>query len=126
VVLASLPADDQDEMNLVRELRREAECEILLMTDHPTLGRAVEAMRLGVRDLFTKPFDMGRLTTALEEAIEARRHRRQERLRYERLRRVSARILRERRTLRQRVDLVCRDLVGAYRRLAEKVVAQRG
>jgi DNA-binding NtrC family response regulator len=83
-------------------------------------------MRLGVRDMFAKPFDLARLGESVERAAADHRKRRSERLRSERLRRVSGRIVRERRAMRQRVDLVCRDLVGAYRRLAEKYVAQLG
>jgi DNA-binding NtrC family response regulator len=126
VVLADVSLPDRDDLSLARELRRATDSEVVLMTEAPTLGRAIEAMRLGVRDIFTKPFDLVRLTNSLHEAADARRHRRLEQARYDRLRRVSARIIRERRTLQQRVELVCRDLVGAYRRLAEKVVAQQG
>ena len=47
--------------------------------------------------------------------------RRHQQRRYRRLRRLSSRIVRERRDLRQRIDLVCRDFVQAYRRLAQRV-----
>lgn len=125
VVLADLSLSDSDDLDLARDLRRDTESEIILMTDHPTLGRALEAMRLGVRDMLPKPFDLHRLGRALDDVLTARRQRDRDQLRYDRLRRVSSRIIRERRLLRQRVELVCRDLVGAYRRLAEKVVDQR-
>jgi len=126
VVLADMSLPDCSDLGLAREIRRSADTEVVLMTDQPTLGRAIEAMRLGVRDMYTKPFDLARLSDSVEEAARSRRQRARERLRYDRLRRVSGRIIRERRALRQRVDLVCRDLVGAYRRLAEKVVSQWG
>jgi DNA-binding NtrC family response regulator len=125
VVLADVKLPDCNDLELARELRRDGDCEIVLMTGKPTLGRALEAMRLGVRDMLPKPFDMHRLGHTLERAVSAHRDRHREQLRYDRLRRVSSRIIRERRLLKQRVDLVCRDLVGAYRRLAEKVVAHR-
>jgi hypothetical protein len=46
---------------------------------------------------------------------------RKARRRYKRLRLLTARILRERRDLKQRTDLICQDLVNAYRGLAQKV-----
>jgi len=125
VVLADTSLPDCSDLGLARELRGTTDSEVILITGNPTLGRAIEAMRLGVRDMFTKPFDLSRLSEAVERAAEARHQRQRERLRCERLRRVTSRILRERRSMRQRVDLVCRDLVGAYRRLAEKVVTRR-
>jgi hypothetical protein len=42
-------------------------------------------------------------------------------LRHRRLRKLTARIICERRDLRQRIDLICRDFVHAYRRLAQRV-----
>jgi DNA-binding NtrC family response regulator len=125
VVLADMGLPDCDDLDLARDLRRDSDSEIILMADRPTLGRALEAMRIGVRDMLPKPFDLQRLGRTLDQALTAHRKRDREQLRNDRLRRVSSRIIRERRVLRQRVDLVCRDLVGAYRRLAEKVVEQR-
>lgn len=125
VILADLSLPDNEDLELARELRRDADCQLILMTDHPTLGRALEAMRLGVRDMLPKPFDLHRLGRSIEQALSAHRDQNRNRLRYDRLRRVSSRIIRERRVLRQRVDVVCRDLVSAYRRLAEKVVDHR-
>ena len=125
VVLADLSLPDCDDLELARELQRDGDFEIILMTSDPTVNRALEAMRLGIRDMLPKPFDLHLLGESLEGAVATRRKRSRERLRNERLRRVSARIIRERRVLRQRVDLVCRDLVSAYRRLAEKVVESR-
>jgi FixJ family two-component response regulator len=95
------------------------------MTEKPTVGRALEAMRIGIRDMLPKPFALSQLGESVTQAVEDHHKRDRQQLRYDRLRRVSSRIIKERRVLRQRVDLVCRDLVGAYRRLAEKVVDKR-
>ncbi len=123
VVVADVYLPDSTDLSLARKVRRGDTCDVVLMTGHPTLGRALEAMRLGVRDMLPKPFDLHRLGHSVERAVSDRRKRNRERLRYDRLRRVSSRVIKERRVLRERVDLVCRDLVGAYRRLAEKVIA---
>jgi hypothetical protein len=44
----------------------------------------------------------------------------------QRLRRLLRRLLRERRELRQRTELICRDLVGAHRRLVDRVLTIQG
>lgn len=126
VVLADLNLPDACDLRLVRQIRESDDCEVVLMTGQPTLGRAMEAIRLGVREMFAKPFDLHRLGETLERAIADHRQRHRDKLRYDRLRRVSSHIIRERRVLKERVNLVCRDLVGAYRRLAEKVIDHRG
>jgi len=97
----------------------------LIMTGQPTLGRAVEAMRLGAVDLFTKPFDLLRLTTVVKQTLADHRAHRRQGQRLERLERLAKKVIRERKELQQRVDLVCRDLVGSYRDLAELFVGFR-
>jgi len=123
VVVAEMDLPDSDGLALTRELRTGpyGDPVIILMSDRPTVGRAIEAMRLGVRDLFTKPFDLRRLSHVVEQEARSRHIRQRLVRRNERLWRLVRRILRERRDLRQRIDLICRDLVHAYQRLARKV-----
>jgi DNA-binding NtrC family response regulator len=123
IVISEMQLPDRDGLSLVREVHADPDLDsaVILLTDHPTVGRAVEAMRLGVRDMFTKPFDLRRLSHVIEQLTQEQRDRRRELRRAVRLRRVTRRIIRERRDLRQRVDLICRDIVSAYHRLATKV-----
>ena len=46
--------------------------------------------------------------------------------RYRRLRELVHRVIRERRDLNRRIELVCRDLVEAHRRLVHRVVESEG
>ena len=84
---------------------------------------AIEALRLGVSELLIKPFDMADMAAVVQEAGQRQRKRHHHRVRYRRLRRMASRIICERRDLRQRMDLICQDLVHAYRGLAQKVAA---
>lgn len=126
VIVADMQLPDGDGLTLARELGASSEGPgaVILLADRPTLGRAVEAMRLGVRDLFTKPFDLHRLSHVIEQEAQSRRRRRRQETRNARLRKLTRQVIRDRRDLRRRVDLVCRDLVYAYRQLAKKVVEQ--
>jgi DNA-binding NtrC family response regulator len=123
IVISEMELPDSDGLALTREIRaqQDGEASIILMSDQPTVGRAIEAMRLGVRDLFTKPFDLRRLSHVVEQEAHGQRDRQRQLRRNERLRRLARRVMRERRDLRQRIDLICRDLVHAYQRLAKKV-----
>ncbi len=123
IVVTEMCLPDRDGLSLVREVRADADMDsaVIVLADDPTVGRAIEAMRLGVRDLFSKPFDLARLSHVIEQVARTQRDHRRELRRTARLRRVARRIIRERRDLHQRIDLICRDIVSAYGRLARKV-----
>lgn len=86
--------------------------------------RLLGALRLGVIDVLEQPVDYYHLERIVTATLEARAASRREQTRQKRLRSLSSRVLRDRRELRQRIDLLCKDFVVAYRRLAEKVVSQ--
>lgn len=121
LVIASMSLPDADGLTLVRELRVSNECPIVLTADKPTIEEAVEAMRLGVIDLLKKPFDMVDLSTSVSKAAKREARRRRERVRHRRLRRLVSRIICERKDLNERLELICKDFVHAYRQLAQKV-----
>jgi len=114
-----LPGDDG--LAFIRRLRSISAVPVVLITGQPTLGRAVAALRLGVVDLFVKPFDLARLSdVVMDELSRARRERRALR-RSRKLRRLAERAIRQRDHVREQLNLVCRDLVAAHRDLAERV-----
>ena len=122
VILADLKLPDGNGLDLARQLRDISDPQIVLMTGQPTTGQAIEGMRLGVRDLIGKPFDLTHLTATIRAVLDDHAKASARELRSRRLRVLSGRIIRERRHLRKRLDLLCRDLVEAYRNLADKVV----
>lgn len=121
LVLANLTLPNGDGLELIRQLRISNKCPIILLADTPMASQMVDAIRLGVKDVFVKPFDFAAVTESASEAIKRRTMQRDRRRRYHRLRKLTGRIIRERRELRERTDLICQDLVHAYRRLAQKV-----
>ncbi|MCK4659848.1 MAG: response regulator [Phycisphaerae bacterium] len=97
---------------------------VILMSNDPNLSQAVAALRVGVVDFFTKPFDIECLLDAGRRALKMAEGQRRQVQRHYRLRSLVRRVIRERRELNQRVDLLCRDLVGAHRRLVHRVLDQ--
>jgi DNA-binding NtrC family response regulator len=106
---------------LQRELRGISAAGFVLMSGAPSVHRVVEAMRLGAMDFLVKPFDLAQLTSAVSDALTRQQDHSQLKVRHLRMRSLVKRALKDRRQMRKRVDLVCRDLVQAYRRLAKRV-----
>jgi two-component system OmpR family response regulator len=121
LAMIDLLLPDGNGLDLIRVLR--PAYPVLLMTAQPTAGRAIEALRLGVRDLLTKPFDLQRLTAVIREQLAVHHRSERQRVRQQRQQRVIRKVLQERRALQERIDLLCTDLVSAYRDLAAKVSA---
>jgi len=96
---------------------------VIYLDDGRDAERILESFRAGAANVVAEPIDAAELVGVIREAVRSSRRRRRTRMRHRRLRRISTRMLKDRREMRQRVDLICRDLVSAYRRLAEKVVS---
>ncbi len=121
VMLIAVNLPDGDGLALLRQLRVSNRAPAILLAGAMTAEQAIEALRLGAIEVFSKPFDMARLAHIVRQVGERRVRARQRHRRYRRLRKLTGRIIRERRDLRQRMDLICRDFVYAYRRLAQRV-----
>jgi DNA-binding response OmpR family regulator len=103
----------------LRELR---DAPTILFANDPSIDDVLEALRSGVADVLTKPFAVEQFVCSVERALDSAREVRQFKQRYHRTRGLLRRVLRERRTLNDRVELICKDLVGAHRRLVQRVV----
>ena len=123
LIIAELDLHDLDGLELARRITTLREQPIILLADNITSDQAIEAMRLGIRDVFRKPFPVARLLDAAESAISAFEMRQQHRARYDRLRGLVRHVIRERRDLYRRMNLVCRDLVGSHKRLVSRLAA---
>jgi DNA-binding response OmpR family regulator len=121
LAIVSLSLPDADGLGFTRELRKSNKCPVIIVATNPTVDDAIEAVRLGVNEFLVKPFDMAYLADVVSMLGQRQQERQRRRTRYRRLRKISSRIIRERRDINRRLDLICRDFVHAYRRLAKKV-----
>src|SRR3990172_5712837 len=126
VVIAEWELEDSDGLQLTENLTILSPRPIILLADEPTSRDAIGAMRLGVRDLFTKPFPVEDLQDATERAVPPHELKRQQAVKYRRMRELVRHVIWERRDLTRRIELVCRDLVEAHRRLVHRVLALEG
>lgn len=122
VIIASDRLPEGSGLSILRGEDEMFDAHLLLLVEETDADHLLNAFRNGALDVFPAPFDLDRLIEVTRGAVERRRIHRHLAHRTKRLRRISSRLVRDRRELRSRVDLICRDLVQAYQRLATKFV----
>ena len=65
VLLTDLQLPDGNGLELIGELDRAAQTEVIVVTGHASVDTAVEALRVGATDYLTKPVEVERLTNML-------------------------------------------------------------
>ena len=122
VVLAGIDLPDMSGFDLAEQILRLRRRPVILIADDPTADEVIRAVRLGVFDLLRIPVDVDHLYKAMDTALRRDAAERARSRREERNRSLIRRVLRDRRNLNQRIDLICRDMVGAHRRLFHRVL----
>jgi len=70
LVLLDLQLPDGDGLELLDEMHRDTpDTRVIVITAHGSINRAVQAMRAGAFDFLVKPFDDGRLLSAVQNAL---------------------------------------------------------
>jgi two-component system NtrC family response regulator len=64
LIISDITMPKMDGIDFVKELN--GKYEVILITGNATLNRAIEALRLGVKDFLTKPFEIEDLIAAIE------------------------------------------------------------
>ncbi len=123
LVITEMTLPDRSGLDLVQDLAALSHRPVILLADEPTCEQAIEALRVGATDLFHKPFPVEHLLEAVDRSLRSFDVRRQRAAKYRRMRDLVRRVIRERRHLNQRIELVCRDLVEAQRRVVHRVLA---
>lgn len=122
LVITDFVLDDMNGITLTQQLRSISQRPVLLLAYEPTPDQAVDAVRAGVADLFRKPFPIDDLLDTTQRLLREYSIQKQRSVKYARMRDLVRRVIRERRELNRRIELVCRDLVGAHRRLVHRVL----
>src|SRR5574341_1000389 len=78
VVLLDLKMPGMGGMEVLRRIREsETSAEVVILTGHPDVSTAIEAMKLGAYDYLTKPFKLAEVEEVLRRAAERRRLRKE-------------------------------------------------
>lgn len=123
LVLAEIALDDMCGLALASRLTALSERPVMLMANNPRCDQVLEAMRLGVVDVLRKPVARRQLVDSVRRTLRTFELRRRHAVKYRRMRDLVRQVIRERRNVNRRVELICRDLVGAQRRLVQRVMA---
>lgn len=95
---------------------------VVLIGESPRPGDIIHALRIGVADYVLTPLDPEYLRETVGRCLRCEQATERDARRRQNHRALLRRVLRDRRKLTQRIDLVCRDLVGAQRRLFHRVL----
>lgn len=98
-----------------------ASTQTMVMTSTATYAAAVEAIRAGASDVITKPLNLSELNDRVEQAIGRTEAEYKKAERVRRLRRICRKLNAARNEVTQQVDILCSDLVSAYRELADQM-----
>ena len=64
IIVTDINMPGMDGLEFIKELN--GKYDVIIMTGNATLNRAIESVRLGVKDFLTKPFDIDTLVTAIK------------------------------------------------------------
>ena len=73
VLVTDVRLPDIDGIDILRQITRTNEAQIIVMTAFGTIKDAVEAMRLGAFDYITKPFSLDEFLLLIERALDVKR-----------------------------------------------------
>ena len=122
LVITDLDLAKDDGLDLAEQLFTLSARPVFVLADDPDRDDMVRAMQIGVRQMFVKPFPVGKLLDAADVALRSHILKRKQLVRHRRTRDLLRQVIGERRELNRRIDLICRDLVGAHRRLVNRVI----
>ena len=101
---------------------RAAGTSLVLATSEANLPSLVQSFSGLAVPILLKPIDAETLVEIVQGAKDRREKTHRLALKYRQMRELVRRVIRERRDLNSRIELVCRDLVDAHRRLSHRFV----
>ncbi|QOV91765.1 response regulator [Humisphaera borealis] len=121
VMVADMKLPDGDGMSLLRSLRKyQPSARAIVMTGEPTVAAATEAIRHGAVDFVAKPFDAKAITAHVRSALSLSEQVARQDQKIVKLKRAVKRLNAARKTISQKVDILCNDLVSAYGELSKQ------
>lgn len=122
MVIADLKMPGMDGLQLAKIAREiDREITILVITAYATVDNAVRALRAGVDDYITKPFDIDELKKAVEKTLATKRLKQRNQELMEQLKLANEALERQQRRLNDQVAKTTRNLVSANRGLQKRV-----
>ncbi|HZL35059.1 MAG TPA: response regulator [Tepidisphaeraceae bacterium] len=122
LLVTDIHLPDGDGTSLLTTLQRhQPSASAIVITGAPTMDVAIAAMREGAVDFVPKPFTHNQLVERLQRALDRQARLDKQEKRFDRLKVAVKRLNEARRTIGQKVDLLCNDLVSAYGELSRQL-----
>jgi len=122
IVVADTSLAQMDANRLTRRLMELRRRPVILMSSAAAASDVIDALRSGAADYFVKPFELRLLLDSMDHQMRRYRAERHLMRRHEHLRQGYRSLIQQRRQLNQRVELLCKDLVAAHKRLTLRVL----
>jgi FixJ family two-component response regulator len=121
VMVADIKLPDGDGLSLIKSLRRhQPSARAIVVTGDPTVAAATTAIRQGAVDFIAKPFDAKAITTHVRNALSLADQVARQEQKLAKLKKAVKRLSAARKTISQKVDILCNDLVSAYGELSKQ------
>lgn len=126
VMFSDVNLPDGDGSSLVAELHEvRPGAAAILMTGRPTIETIITAFRGGAVDYLAKPFSVRQMKDRLDSALKNQSIAARNDKRLTRLKTAVRQLNKARRTVSQKVDLLCNDLIAAYGDVAAQMTEIR-
>jgi CheY-like chemotaxis protein len=122
LLVTDIGLPDGNGLSLLASLQKDhPAASAIVITGSPTLDGAVTALRGGAIDFVSKPFSHDQLLARINDALARKSTAGRQQARIVRLKKAVRKLGEARRTVSQKVDLLCNDLVSAYSDLAKQM-----
>lgn len=121
LMLADVNLPDGDGTTLLKSLKKHhPSARAIVMTGDPTVAAATAAMRQGAVDFLPKPFDAKAIISQVQSALSLSEQVARQELKVAKLKSAVRKLNAARKTISQKVDILCNDLVSAYGELSKQ------
>lgn len=121
VLVADVRLPDGDGTALLAPLRkRNPAASAVVITGDATVAAATSALRLGAVDFVAKPFDARQIVAHVRKALAAHEQADRAERKLRKLKTAVRKLNDARKTISQKVDILCNDLVAAYGELSKQ------
>ena len=118
LVVLDVALPDGNSLPWAQQLRdKHPAIQTIVITGHPSMEHAVDAIRAGAVDFMPKPLDLNQLNEQVDRAVLRHEDETKRLAQISRLKLVCKKLNRARHEITQQVDILCNDLVSAYQDL---------
>lgn len=122
-IVVGHPLPDMSAVEFISRSQSRRKRPAVVIAANPSTQVVIDIFRAGAVDVLPEPVPLERFLSSLDLALRRQARHRRRAQRAIKQRRLVQRVLADRRDLNRRIELICRDVVAAHRRLFLRVVS---